>query len=208
MAVILQDYVSEEVHERKAKANAAFEAKDYDGALAMYLDILAQLPPRPPPQDEDGREPAPQEEDEQVRKLRSVIYANVAATHLRLEQYKDAVKACNESLTDQPTYIKALYRRAQANEAIGGWAGLSSAVQDYQILLADPALPTATRPAVTSAITRLQPLADAAAQREKDEMLGKLKGLGDSLLGNFGLSTRNFQFTQQDGGGYSMNFVR
>ena len=28
-------------------------------------------------------------------------------------------------------------------------------------------------------------------------MMGKLKGIGDSLLGHFGLSTKNFQFNQQ-----------
>lgn len=57
-------------------------------------------------------------------------------------------------------------------------------------------------------------------------MLGKLKGLGNSILGerdgswplfhtkfwtfvgNFGLSTDNFQFTPNGRGGYSMNFVR
>lgn len=233
MAVILQDYISEEIHQLKTEANAAFQAKNYDAALSMYLDILAQLPPRRPETDtvdddndggNDGDEsgmsqvakdkrkaddPAEEtEEEEQIRNLRSIIYANVAATHLRLLQYKQAVQACNQSLIDQPTYIKALYRRAQANEEIGGWAGLSSAIQDYQSLLKDKDLPSATRPSITAALHRLQPQADQAAQKEKDEMLDKLKGLGDSLLGNFGLSTKNFQFTQQEGGGYSMNFVR
>lgn len=39
-------------------------------------------------------------------------------------------------------------------------------------------------------------------------MLGKLKDLGDSILGKFGLSTNNFKFDQQEGGGYSMRFER
>ena len=45
-------------------------------------------------------------------------------------------------------------------------------------------------------------------EKEKDEMLSKLKDLGNSLLGNFGLSTDNFKFDPQDGGGYSMRFER
>ncbi|KAJ1025907.1 hypothetical protein NDA16_002533 [Ustilago loliicola] len=154
-------------------------------------------------------QPQPEtEEQEQIRLFRSVIYANIAATHLRLEQYRDAVKACNQSLLDQPNYVKALYRRAQANEQIGSWSGYSSALEDNKLLLTLPDLPPSTKPEVTAAIKRLEPKAQKAAEKEKDEMISKLKGLGDSILGNFGLSTNNFKFTQQPGGGYSMNFVR
>ena len=45
-------------------------------------------------------------------------------------------------------------------------------------------------------------------EKEKDEMLSKLKDLGDGLLGRFGLSTNNFKFDKQEGGGYSMRFER
>ena len=233
MAVIEEVHISEEIHQLKAEANRQFAAKDYDAALSTYLDILAKLPPREPApssetevsgsdtEDEASGFPitvadskvAPEtkpenEEQIQIRLFRSVIYANIAATHLKLEQHKEAVIAANQSLLDQPNYVKALYRRAQANEHIAGWSGLSSALEDYKLLLALPDLPQSTKPEVTAAIQRLEPRAKEAAEREKDEMLSKLKGLGDSILGNFGLSTDNFKFTQQPGGGYSMNFVR
>ena len=42
----------------------------------------------------------------------------------------------------------------------------------------------------------------------KEEMMGTLKNFGNKILGNFGLSTDNFQMTPQDGGGYSVNFVQ
>ncbi|SJX65016.1 uncharacterized protein SRS1_15843 [Sporisorium reilianum f. sp. reilianum] len=164
----------------------------------------AESPAAPSPQ----TTVAETEEQEQIRLFRSVIYANIAATHLRLEQYRDAVKASNQSLLDHPNYVKALYRRAQANEHIGGWSGLSSALKDNKLLLTLPDLPPSTRAEVAASIKRLEPQAQQAAEKEKDEMIQKLKGLGDSILGNFGLSTNNFKFTQQPGGGYSMNFVR
>lgn len=242
MAVIQEAYISEQIHELKAEANRNFAAKDYDGALSTYLDVLAKLPPREPtksPNDSESEgaplkvvqatqssDPATEgdgeadepttaskiqpetEEQEQIRLFRSVIYANIAATHLRLDQHRDAVKACNQSLLDQPNYVKALYRRAQANEHIGGWSGLSSALQDNKTLLTLSDLPPATKPEVVAAIKRLEPKVQQAAEKEKDEMIQKLKGLGDSILGNFGLSTNNFKFTQQPGGGYSINFVR
>lgn len=46
----------------------------------------------------------------------------------------------------------------------------------------------------------------AQQKKETDEMLGKLKDLGNGLLGKFGLSTDMFKFHEQPGGGYSMSF--
>lgn len=44
--------------------------------------------------------------------------------------------------------------------------------------------------------------------KEKDEMMAKLKELGNGLLGKFGLSTDMFKFDAQPGGGYNMRFER
>lgn len=68
----------------------------------------------------------------------------------------------------------------------------------------------------------LKPRVEAAQKQETTEMLDKLKGLGNSLLGmqpflklnhcsptcsgNFGLSTDNFKFEPNGQGGYSVNF--
>jgi hypothetical protein len=42
----------------------------------------------------------------------------------------------------------------------------------------------------------------------KDEAIGKLKELGNSLLGHFGLSLDNFKVNQDEagGGGYNISF--
>ena len=42
----------------------------------------------------------------------------------------------------------------------------------------------------------------------KKEMMDKLKGLGNSILGKFGMSLDNFKFNQQSDGSYSMNFQK
>jgi hypothetical protein len=58
-----------------------------------------------------------------------------------------------------------------------------------------------------STVARLEPIVKEKQEKLKEEMLGKLKDLGNSLLGKFGLSLDNFK-TEQDPatGGYSIKF--
>jgi len=141
-------------------------------------------------------------------KARAILNANIGACHVKLEEYKDAVTACTEALADDPNYVKALQRRATCNERIGSWTSLVSAQDDYNTLL--KILPP-TSPQITPiqrSLASIKPRAEAAQKKETDEVMSKLKGLGNSLLGNFGLSTDNFKFDPDGKGGYSMNFVR
>ena len=56
-------------------------------------------------------------------------------------------------------------------------------------------------------MVEIAPKLDKAKQDEMAEMMGKLKGLGNSILSPFGLNTDNFQFVKDEKtGGYSMNF--
>lgn len=68
--------------------------------------------------------------------------------------------------------------------------------------------PISLQPSLDAALARIPPKLATTSEREKEEMMGKLKGIGDSVLGYFGLSTDNFQLKQGEGGGYNLNFVR
>lgn len=59
-----------------------------------------------------------------------------------------------------------------------------------------------------ASLQRLPKKIEEVSAKEKEEMMGKLKGIGNNVLGYFGLSTDNFQMQKQEGGGYSLNFVR
>lgn len=57
------------------------------------------------------------------------------------------------------------------------------------------------------AIHRLPPVINERNERMKEEMLSKLKDLGNMILKPFGLSTNNFQMQQDPTtGSYSINF--
>ncbi|KAF6766387.1 hypothetical protein DFP72DRAFT_16252 [Ephemerocybe angulata] len=162
-------------------------------------------------------------EGKEVAQLRSVLHANIGACHVKLVcrlvtlilcrltfeqgEHKQAVEACTKALKDDPTYIKALQRRAASNNILDTWSSLTAVQDDYNVLLS-LIQPTSQKAEIESKLRKLKPRLEAAQKRETSEMLDKLKGLGDSLLGNFGLSTNNFKFEPNGQGGYSMNFVR
>ncbi|KAI6136796.1 TPR-like protein [Pisolithus sp. B1] len=202
----------DKVNDLKLEGNDLFKASKWTEALVAYRTALSHLPPRKRPvnqpadedpsssdnaetPDEHNKTPestqpeAPTEDEVEFSKARAVVNANIAACLIKLDDNKGVIDACTSALEDDPHYIKALQRRAAASEKVDSWSSLARAQDDYKLLL------------------ELFP-ANSPEKRETDEMVDKLKGLGNSLLGRFGLSTDNFKFEPNGQGGYSMNFVR
>ncbi|KAL4242106.1 Tetratricopeptide repeat domain-containing protein [Abortiporus biennis] len=218
----------EDADQLKLEGNDHFRRKESEEALVKYRAGLGRLPkPRKDKQpDEDEEEdddvkkvsptiesesqiPVKQTELERIcAKARAVLNANIGACYVQLDDHKAAVAACTEALRDDPVYIKALQRRAKSNEILNTWSSLASSQEDYKKLL-DLLPPNSSQSFdVKRSLRTLEPRVAEAQKRETGEMLDKLKGLGNSILGNFGLSTDNFKFTQNEQGGYSMNFVQ
>ncbi|KAF8323501.1 uncharacterized protein EI90DRAFT_3019857 [Cantharellus anzutake] len=146
--------------------------------------------------------------EKQCSIIRSMLNSNIAACHVKMGNHPEAVASCTESLLDVPTYSKALHRRATSNEVIGTWTALSQADKDYKTLLETLPANSPLLPNVRIASRKLSPRLEQQQKKEMNEMLGKLKEVGNTMLGHFGLSTDNFQFTPNGQGGYSMNFVQ
>ncbi|GAA5799932.1 hypothetical protein HPULCUR_005353 [Helicostylum pulchrum] len=178
----------QQASEYKAKGNTLFGQAEYTQAITEYENALLTCP-------------------ESLVKERAVYFGNIAACHLKQDQYKDARDMCTQALKLDPTYAKALLRRAQANEKINSSSSMQAALDDYKTLkplVHDPYTLRQCQRAETELPNKIKQKMD----QEKEEMMGKLKDLGNSLLGKFGLSTDNFQMQQDSGsGGYSMNFV-
>ncbi|XVE50106.1 hypothetical protein DITRI_Ditri01bG0135000 [Diplodiscus trichospermus] len=61
----------------------------------------------------------------------SVLYCNRAACWFKLGHWERSVEDCDQALSIQPNYTKALLRRAASNSKLERWA---DAVRDYEVL--------------------------------------------------------------------------
>lgn len=85
---------------------------------------------------------------------------------------------------------------------------MTEALKDYQGVREMDDITDITRRECLKAEQRLPSIIKAQGEKEKEEMMGKLKDLGNTLLGKFGLSTDNFQMQKDPtSGNYSVNFV-
>ncbi|CAF1633357.1 unnamed protein product [Adineta ricciae] len=167
----------------KDEGNDSFGRGEYQQALEKYSNAISLCPMK-------------------HTRDRAVIYANRAACLMKMEKYEAAVQSCTKSIELDPTYTKPYIRRADSYKQIDK---LEEALQDYQkILELDPNNAQARR--------EVYVLPDQIKERNeklKEEMLGKLKDLGNMILKPFGLSTNNFQLQQDPStGSYSVNFQR
>lgn len=202
----------------KLRGNALFasgkfrEARElYDDALRTALDAdddeKTSTTTTPmgesssPPPSVDGLKTIDGETSETLDARVAAYYANRAACSLRLEDYEAASKDCTAAIKIDKDYVKAYARRATAREALGD---VEAAYEDYvKTLELAPRDGTAKR-----AKERLRPIVEKKREEMKDEMIKSMKDLGNSLLGNFGLSLDNFKAEKDETtGSYSIQFV-
>ncbi|XP_054611998.1 tetratricopeptide repeat protein 1 [Dunckerocampus dactyliophorus] len=132
---------------------------------------------------------------------RAVLFSNRAAARLHLDLKDDGIADCSRALELNPHYMKALLRRAELYEQT---EQLEKALEDYQKVLEEDPKQTGAR----QACMRLPQQIHERNEKLKEEMLDKLKDLGNLVLRPFGLSTNNFQVNQDaNTGSYSINFV-
>ncbi|XP_036355412.1 tetratricopeptide repeat protein 1-like [Octopus sinensis] len=125
-------------------------------------------------------------------------------------QDSEAIEKCTNALEFDPNYIKAYLLRAKLYEKT---EKLEDALKDYKkVLELDPKNQVALK-----GNFELPPLIETRNEKLKTEAMGwvgvlillaKLKELGNMVLKPFGLSTDNFKFDKDKGGGYSVNFQK
>lgn len=167
----------------KEEGNEQFKRGDYMEAESSYSQALQMCPAC-------------------FQKDRSVLFSNRAAARMKQDKKDTAITDCSKAIQLNPTYIRAILRRAELYEKTDK---LDEALEDYKsVLEKDPSVHQARE-----ACMRLPKQIEERNERLKEEMLGKLKDLGNLVLRPFGLSTENFQIKQDSStGSYSINFVQ
>ncbi|XP_065078805.1 tetratricopeptide repeat protein 1 isoform X2 [Ochlerotatus camptorhynchus] len=167
--------------ELKAQGNDLFKQGEFEKSAKVYTEALRVCPV-------------------EYSAERSILYANRAAAKTKLNFKPSAIDDCTKAIEHNPMYLKALLRRATLYEEADK---LDESLEDFKkILELDPANVEAK-----AAQTRLPPKIEERNERLKEEMMGKLKDLGNMILRPFGLSTQNFAMQQDPStGSYSINF--
>ncbi|KAK9871670.1 hypothetical protein WA026_014118 [Henosepilachna vigintioctopunctata] len=131
---------------------------------------------------------------------RSIIYANRAAANIHIGNKESAIQDCSKSLQLNSRYMKAYLRRASLYEELDQ---LNESLDDYKkVLDIDPNCLQAQ-----TGCKRVETNLYEKNEKLKEEMIGKLKDLGNLVLRPFGLSTDNFNLEKNsETGGYSINF--
>ncbi|KAI3725099.1 hypothetical protein L1987_64874 [Smallanthus sonchifolius] len=181
----LKQKILAQMNDAKVEGNKLFGDDLYEEALLKY-DYAIQLAPEMPSSSE----------------IRSICHNNRATCYFKLGKYEDTIKECSKALELNPTYMKALIRRGEAHEKLEKY---DEAIADMKkILELDPSNSQSRR-----TIFRLEPLAIEKREKMKEEMLGKLKDMGNSILGRFGMSVDNFKAVKDPNtGSYSLSFQR
>jgi len=189
-----EDAMDDEQHKQKAlnQANDAktvgndlFRSGQYSDALSQY-EVAIQIAP----------------EGALSEDLISKCHYNRATCFAKLGKFNDTIKECTKALELDSSYAKALIRRSEAHEKL----------EHYDEAIADMKKTVELDSSNLQAgktIRRLEPLAEAKREKMKEEMMGKLKEMGNSILGRFGMSVDNFKAVKDPNtGSYSVSFQR
>eukprot|EP01025_Chloroclados_australasicus_P055310 TRINITY_DN666_c0_g1_i1.p2 TRINITY_DN666_c0_g1~~TRINITY_DN666_c0_g1_i1.p2 ORF type:complete len:224 (+),score=43.32 TRINITY_DN666_c0_g1_i1:98-769(+) len=175
----------DKAEKEKLKGNEKYKQNELEEALDYYNTALGFL--------EDISH-------KQFKQKRAIILGNRAAIYLKKQDWEKVFEDCSHALKDDPEYLKARLRRMQAAEKKDD---LENAYNDAtKILETEPGNLQAK-----STKLRIEPEVMRRREKMKDEVLGKLKDLGNSVLGRFGISLDNFKAEQDPNtGGYSISY--
>ncbi|KAL5713780.1 hypothetical protein ACHQM5_015827 [Ranunculus cassubicifolius] len=164
----------------KSQGNQLFLAAQFEDALSKYELALYFAPEMP-----------------SSLELRSICHSNRAVCFSKQGKYEEAIKESTKALELNPKNLKALVRRGEAHEKLKHF---DDSIADFKkILELDPSNGEARKN-----IRRLEPLAAEKQEKMKEEMIGKLKDMGNSLLGRFGMNLDSF-VKDPNTGAYSMS---
>jgi len=169
--------------ELKEQGNALFKSREFGEAVEVYSEALDFAP-----------------ETDSFKSNKAVFFSNRAACFMHMEMLEESLEDCTEAIELDPRYVKAYMRRAKVLEQMDQ---LDEALADLKkVVEIDPLYTQGVREHA-----RVEAELKEKTEKMKEEMLGKLKDLGNTVLGKFGMSLDNFQAVQDpETGSYSISF--
>ncbi|GAB5030464.1 unc-45 family protein [Nannochloropsis oceanica] len=113
----------------KQRGNALYAQKKYDEAIKAYDEAIASLSVAAG-SSSSSDEKEVHENVKEISKLRGTLLANRAACYLQTKRWEACILDASEALESDRQHVKALYRRAQAYEALGTF---EKAFQDLRL---------------------------------------------------------------------------
>ncbi|EUD66120.1 hypothetical protein C922_03590 [Plasmodium inui San Antonio 1] len=171
----LDDQNTEEI---KYQGNELFKKGDYKQAIFYYNKALIKC---------------------KEKSTKSILYSNRAACYSHLGNWNQVVEDCNKSINYNESFVKSYLRRSNAYEQLQKYNDasndLNKAISLDSSLLANYEMKQ----------KKLKYLAEQQLNKEKEEMVGKLKDFGNLLLGKVGLSLDNFEVQKNPNNDGSFN---
>lgn len=181
MAVIEEIIEESEALQLKQKGNILFQAGKFHEAIETYSEGIEKC-------------------EETESNLRAVLLTNRGFSHFRLSNSEECIRDCTEAIVADPDYTKAYYRRALAHEKLDEF---EEAVSDLEKCFN---LDAAMKLSEQSRYKILVKKREEKFEKQKNEMLTSLKDIGNSILGQFGLSTDDFKVNKDPvTGSYSLS---
>ncbi|MCQ2819509.1 MAG: hypothetical protein MJ252_19780, partial [archaeon] len=176
------DKINEKIINTRKEAGQLYKEAKYVEALNIYTLLL---------------------KDAKRAKLKDqevILFCNQGICFNKLKQGEKALDSFTNALSINHKYSKAL-----ANRML-----LYNSKQKYMEALEDFNLLKEVDINLWNNYSHMEYALQANAEVQKkqmtEEMLGKLKDLGNSILGNFGMSLDNFHMTPNGQGGYSIQY--
>mmetsp|Transcript_37991 Transcript_37991/g.88763 ORF Transcript_37991/g.88763 Transcript_37991/m.88763 type:complete len:356 (+) Transcript_37991:99-1166(+) len=175
----------ERAKELRLEGNEHFKANRLHDAREAYSEAIYIMP----------------EEEAKDKEEKAVLYANRAACNQKLERWEETAADCKLAIELDPTYLKAWLRRSSAFEKLERW---HDAAEDLKKAIE---LDESLRGKEARRLAILEERAKVQFEKDKEEMMGKLKDLGNMVLGKFGMSVDNFKLEQDPNtGSYSIKY--
>eukprot|EP01080_Neovahlkampfia_damariscottae_P009926 gene9926-2247_t len=183
--IVESNNIIEEIKKLKEEGNFEFKKQNFAEAEKFYQEGLIKIEKI--------------EDKEDLKELMVQLYSNVSACYLKNSAYERAIECCTNALEINEKYVKCYFRRAKAYENLEKYEESLADLKKIKEIDVD-------NKEIDKDIKRLETLFQEKQKKDMEKMFSQLKDLGNTILNPFGLSTDNFNFQQNETGGYSMNF--